>query len=149
MADFYHWLQVTFAADPLWFVFFSGFFSATLLPGSSELSVYSALELQRFSWVVVVLIATLGNTLGGMSNYALGRLLPNQAAKQTQHKRVILWINHYGYWALLMSWMPIVGDPLCVVAGWLRMNVWLCFLAIGIGKGLRYALLALIFQGLF
>ncbi|MBD1576075.1 MULTISPECIES: YqaA family protein [Vibrio] len=148
MAEFYHWLQAVFASQPLWFVFFSGFFSATLLPGSSEVSVYAALSLQRFGWPHIVLIATLGNTLGGMTNYALGRLLPNRASKQVQQQRVLAWIERYGYWALLMSWMPIVGDPLCVVAGWLRMNVWFSCLAIGIGKGLRYAFIALVFQGL-
>lgn len=148
MSDFYLALQQILAGHPLWFLFFSGFLSATLLPGSSEISLYAALDLPNLSIVSVVLIATLGNTLGGMTNYCLGLFLPNRTLKQKRGQQLEAWIERYGYWVLLMSWAPIVGDPLCVVAGWLRMNPWLCTLMIMLGKGVRYLLLAMIFKGL-
>ncbi|WP_232012586.1 YqaA family protein [Vibrio aphrogenes] len=148
MSEFYFALQQYFVGHPLWFLFFSGFLSATLLPGSSELSLYAALELNTISFFWVMSIATLGNTLGGMTNYYLGLFLPNKTLRHRRGHQLESWIQHYGYWVLLMSWMPIIGDPLCVAAGWLRMNPWLCSLAIFLGKGLRYIALGMIFKGL-
>ncbi|OEF25819.1 YqaA family protein [Vibrio rumoiensis] len=148
MSDLYQQLHLLFSNDPLLVLFLSGFLSATLLPGSSELSLYAALNLDQLSTLTVVVVATLGNTLGGMTNYFLGAFLPNRTLKQKKGLQLEAWIQRYGYWALLMSWVPIFGDPLCVAAGWLRMNGWLCLLAIGVGKGLRYAFLVMIFKGL-
>lgn len=147
MSEFYQQLSVFFTHDPLLLLFFSGFLSATLLPGSSELSLYAALNLESHRLVSVIAMATLGNTLGGMTNYYLGVFLPNRTLRQNKGLQLEAWIQRYGYWALLMSWVPIVGDPLCVAAGWLRMNSWLCLLAIGVGKGCRYVFLAMLFKG--
>ncbi|WP_105900901.1 YqaA family protein [Vibrio gangliei] len=148
MSEFYLALQSTFAGHPLWFLFFSGFLSATLLPGSSELSLYAALGLPAISVFWVIVVATLGNTLGGMTNYWLGQLLPNRTLREKRGQQLERWIGRYGYWALLMSWMPVIGDPLCLAAGWLRMNPWVCTFMIMLGKGLRYLFLAMVFKGL-
>ncbi|MFV0574544.1 MAG: YqaA family protein [Vibrio sp.] len=148
MSEFYLALQELFVGHPLWFLFASGFLSATLLPGSSELSLYAALSLNSPPTLVIILVATLGNTLGGMTNYFLGLLLPNRTISQKRGQQLTAWFQRYGYWALLLSWLPIVGDPLCAVAGWLRMNSTLCLVFIAVGKALRYAFLALVFKGL-
>ena len=82
-------------------------------------------------------IATLGNTLGGMTSYAIGRLFPNKV-----EGKALTWLNRYGEWVLLLSWVPLIGDALCVAAGWLRINAWLALLMLAIGKCARYLLIA-------
>lgn len=148
MSELYQLLQTYFADYPLLMLFVSGFLGATLLPGSSEISLYAALNLDNQSIVMIVIVATIGNTLGGMTNYYIGLFLPNRSLKKKKGLQLEAWINKYGYGALLMSWAPVIGDPLCVAAGWLRMNSWLCLLTIAIGKGARYVFLAMIFKGL-
>jgi membrane protein YqaA with SNARE-associated domain len=82
-------------------------------------------------------VATLGNTLGGMTSYLVGRLIP-------QHKPLtgMAALRRHGAPALLLSWVPIIGDALCVGAGWLRMNVWLAGSFMALGKFGRYAAIA-------
>jgi len=84
-------------------------------------------------------IATLGNTLGGMSSYLIGRIIPQRAALKG-----LKWVQRYGSPVLLASWVPIIGDPLCVAAGWLRINPWLSALFMAIGKFARYLAIAAI-----
>ena len=82
-------------------------------------------------------IATLGNTLGGLSSYAIGRIIP-----QKKTLRGLPTLQKYGSPALLLSWVPVVGDPLCVAAGWLRINLMLASLFIATGKFVRYCVIA-------
>ena len=82
-------------------------------------------------------LATLGNTLGGMSSYLIGQLLP-----QAKAGRGLTWVSRYGVAALLLSWLPIIGDALCVAAGWLRLKAWQSALFMAIGKFARYWLVA-------
>ncbi|MGF1785092.1 DedA family protein [Photobacterium swingsii] len=131
----------------LWVLFSTGFLSATLLPGGSEANLVATLKLGDNAVWLVVVVATLGNTLGGMTNYWLGRLLPDKTSDEKQGHRALLWLKKYGYWSLFFSWLPIIGDPLCLAAGWLRMHHWLSFLIIMIGKALRYSVLAMIVVG--
>ncbi|KMV28638.1 membrane protein [Photobacterium swingsii] len=131
----------------LWVLFSTGFLSATLLPGGSEANLVATLKLGDNAVWLVVTVATLGNTLGGMTNYWLGRLLPDKTSDEKQGHRALLWLKKYGYWSLFFSWLPIIGDPLCLAAGWLRMHHWLSFLIIMIGKALRYSVLAMIVVG--
>lgn len=147
MIELYQAIEGAFYGYPLMALFLSGFLSATLLPGSSEISLYTALQIEHLSLALVIAMATLGNTLGGMVNYYLGRYLPNKRSKEKDHPRVYDWLQRYGYWSLLLSWLPVIGDPLCLAAGWLRMNAILCFIIIGLGKFTRYLLLALIVKG--
>ncbi len=90
-------------------------------------------------WLLVA-IATVGNTLGGLTNMIAGRLLPDRQSGRgramAQH-----WLERYGVAALLFSWVPIIGDMLCVLAGWLRLPWGLALLCIFIGKALRYLVL--------
>jgi len=118
-------------------LFASSFLSATLLPGGSELVLAGVLALRPEQLVAALTLATLGNTLGGMSTWALARLLPGKADTGR-----LAWVRHHGAPILLLSWVPVIGDALCAAAGWLRL-AWLpCLLWMAAGKLLRYALVA-------
>lgn len=126
----------------LWGLFVSSFISSTLLPGGSEVLLgYLAAEAVHPPGVLVV-IATLGNTLGGGITFALGWLggvrWPVRGEEDRSKRRALVIIERYGVVALLFSWMPVIGDPLCLIAGWLRLNPLLSLLLICIGKALRY-----------
>ena len=121
----------------LWTLFGSSFLAATLLPGGSEAVLFAVLKLHPGQYWLALGIATLGNTLGGMSSYLVGRIIP-----QTKELRGLQAVQKYGSPALLLSWVPIIGDPLCVAAGWLRLNPWLAALFMGLGKFGRYLVIA-------
>lgn len=88
--------------------------------------------------VEFVLIAMLGNALGGMTGWCIGRFIP----ERKKEGKALAWLHKYGYWALLMTWLPLFGDALPIAAGWLRLKALPCFLLIALGKGLRYAVVA-------
>lgn len=121
----------------LWALFASSFLAATLLPGGSEAVLFGVLKLHPSEFWPALAVATLGNTLGGLSSYLIGRILP-----QTKPLKGLDFLRRYGSPVLLLSWVPILGDPLCVAAGWLRMNVGLAVAFIAIGKFARYLLVA-------
>ena len=116
-------------------LFAASFIAATVLPGGSEIVLIGVIHKHPDALWQAIGVATLGNTLGGVTSYWLGRLLPNRV----QH-RVIITLHKYGYWALLLSWLPLVGDALAVGAGWLRLNPWLTMAAFAVGKFFRYVL---------
>jgi membrane protein YqaA with SNARE-associated domain len=114
----------------------SSFLSATLLPGNSEIVLVALLhQAPDLKWPAVV-VASLGNTLGGLTSYLVGRLFP-----QPSPGRATVWLTRYGPPALLLSWVPVVGDGLCVAAGWLRQNAVAVVLFMAIGKAARYVAL--------
>jgi membrane protein YqaA with SNARE-associated domain len=83
----------------------------------------------------------LGNTLGGLSSYLVGRLFPDpekQSRERGTAQRALDWTRRYGTPVLLLSWVPLIGDALCVAAGWLRLNAWWAALFIAVGKFARY-----------
>jgi membrane protein YqaA with SNARE-associated domain len=118
-------------------LFASSFLAATLLPGGSEVVLYGALKLHPDRLWLMLAVATLGNTLGGLSSYLIGRLIP----QKTQLKGLPA-LQRWGSPALLLSWVPLIGDPLCVAAGWLRLHAGWCLLFIAVGKFLRYWVIA-------
>ncbi len=128
----------------LYLLFFTGFLSATLLPGGSETHLVWLINQEHYALWLLVFIATLGNTLGGMTNYLIGRCFPLRTKKDKWGQKSVIWLQKYGYFALLLSWLPLVGDPLCLAAGWLRLKQTRCWLFIALGKGIRYSLLALL-----
>jgi len=126
-------------------LFVSAFISSTLFPGGSEaVLVYMASEGSESSFQLWW-VASVGNTLGGMTSWLIGYLLskryPAQGLIKPGHQRALAWVQRWGSSVLLLSWLPIVGDPLCVVAGWLRMHWLLSMLLILFGKAARYAVL--------
>lgn len=126
----------------------SSFLSATLLPGSSEALLVALLIAKSASVYGLIGVASLGNTLGGLTNIILGRLLPLKRQGRW-HETAMAWLQRLGPAALLLSWLPVVGDLLCVLAGWLRF-AWLpTVLFLAIGKTLRYIVIATaILQGM-
>ena len=118
-------------------LFTSSFLAATLLPGGSEAVLFGVLKLNPQQYGPALAAATLGNTLGGMSSYLIGRIMPQRGEIKGLH-----WITRYGSPALLLAWAPILGDPLCVAAGWLRVNPWLAALFMALGKFARYLVIA-------
>lgn len=122
-------------------MFVSSFLSATLLPGGSEAVLVGLLLAGKASAVGLVVTAALGNTLGGLTNVVIGRLLPLKQQGRW-HATALVWLRRLGPAALLLSWLPLVGDLLCVLAGWLRF-AWLpVVIFLAVGKTLRYVLLA-------
>ncbi len=121
----------------LWGVFFSSFIAATLLPISSEVVLLGVLKLHpELLWPALGL-ATLGNTLGSMVTFGMGWTLP-----QTQQLKHVEKVRRYGSPALLLAWVPLIGDALCLAAGWLRQNPWQALLFIAVGKFARYWIIA-------
>lgn len=117
----------------LWALFTSSLLAATLLPGGSEAVLFGVLALHSANYWPALAVATAGNTLGGMSSYLVGRVVPPK-----KDMPGLPALRRYGTPALLLSWVPILGDPLCVAAGWLRLNPWLCALFMALGKFTRY-----------
>ncbi|HUX89068.1 MAG TPA: DedA family protein [Gallionellaceae bacterium] len=117
----------------LWGLFISSLLGATLLPGGSEFVLLGVLKLHPELFWPAILLGTLGNTLGGMITFGMGWLLP-----QTQQLKHVEKLRRYGTPALLLAWAPIIGDALCLTAGWLRLNPWHAALFMAIGKFLRY-----------
>lgn len=115
-------------------LFLSSFLAATLLPGGSEVVLFALLKLHPEQAVPAFLLATLGNTLGGMTTYGMARLLPQ--AKLPEKSAMV---TRHGAPILILAWTPIVGDALCAAAGWLRLPWLQCTLWMALGKGLRYA----------
>ena len=101
--------------------------------------LFGVLKLHPHQLWAALAVATLGNTLGGMSSYLLGRLIP-----QKQSMKGLAMVQRYGAPVLLLSWVPIVGDPLCVAAGWLRLNLWWSALYLALGKFARYGVIAVL-----
>lgn len=121
----------------LWGLFFSSLLGATLLPGGSELVLVGVLKLHPELLWPALLLGTLGNTLGGMISFCMGWLLP-----MTQQLKHVEKVRRFGASALLLAWLPFVGDALCIAAGWLRLNPLYAALFMLAGKFMRYALIA-------
>jgi membrane protein YqaA with SNARE-associated domain len=122
-------------------VFIVSFISATLLPLGSEPAVFGLIKLNPELFWAAILVATAGNTLGGMFSWLVGF----GAHKAVGHKlhsasdvRALRWLKSLGPKACLLAWLPVVGDPLCAMAGWLKLPLWPCALYMLIGKFLRY-----------
>lgn len=130
-------------------LFFSAFLSSTILPGSSEVVLVAlATQGDRPHWDLLA-IATAGNTLGGMSSWALGWIItlryPLTELTKEAHRRAVERVRQWGSLILLLSWVPVIGDPLCVAAGWLRIPWFGALFFIGAGKALRYWVLLTVF----
>lgn len=122
-------------------VFIVALVSATLLPLGSEPAVFGLVKLEPSLFWPAVLVATAGNTLGGAISWWMGYgaewAVEHARHKPTEH-RVLGWLERFGPKACLLSWLPVVGDPLCAVAGWLKLPFWPCMLYMAIGKFGRY-----------
>lgn len=123
----------------LYALFISSFAGATLLPGGSEAVLFAVLKAYPGTLWILLVIATIGNTLGGMVTFGMGWLLP-----QTQQLKHVEKVRRYGAPALLLAWVPLIGDALCLAAGWLRLNWWQSALFMASGKFVRYWVIAIV-----
>jgi membrane protein YqaA with SNARE-associated domain len=130
-------------------LFVSAFLAATILPLSSEI-VLSALLLNGLSPIALVAIATTGNVLGSLTNYALGYWLSLEVVKkwlkmsEEEFVRAEQRFVKYGLFSLCFAWVPIIGDPLTVIAGVLRIRLFWFVILVTAGKLMRYILLSYI-----
>lgn len=134
-------------------LFVAAFGAATLLPMQSEAVLVGMLLSDRYVVSTLLAVATVGNVLGSALNWLLGR-----SVERFRHKR---WFPvsesklekaqqsylRYGRWSLLLSWVPIIGDPLTVVAGVMREPLWSFLLIVTLAKGLRYLVLTAVTLG--
>jgi membrane protein YqaA with SNARE-associated domain len=133
-------------------MFATAFGAATLLPMQSEI-VFTAFQIQAAVplWALL-LVASVGNTLGSVLNYALGWQIPRFRHKrwfpvtQAQLDKAQAWFARYGKWTLLLSWAPL-GDALTVVAGMMRTRLWVFIALVGFAKTARYVVLAALVAG--
>lgn len=138
-------------------VFVVALVSATLLPMGSEPAVFALVKLNPELFWPAVLTATAGNTIGGAISWWMGFGAEKAYEHITHHAaadhRALALLRRFGAKACLLSWLPLVGDPLCAVAGWLRLPFWPCLLYMAIGKFGRYlvmtAALLWVFPGQF
>jgi membrane protein YqaA with SNARE-associated domain len=125
-------------------VFVVALLSATLLPMGSEPVVFGLVKLNPELFWPAVLVATAGNTIGGVISWWMGYAAERTYEHLKHHPpgqlRALQWLQRFGPKACLLSWLPVVGDPLCAVAGWLRLDFWPCVLYMAVGKFLRYAM---------
>ncbi len=117
--------------------------SATLLPMGSEPAVFAVVKMNEELFWPAVLVATAGNTVGGAISWAIGYGAKRAFAKERQ-TRWFGWLQRFGPKTLLLTWLPVVGDPLCTLAGWLKMPFWPCVVYMAIGKLGRYLTMTLL-----
>ena len=129
-------------------LFAISFLAATLVPAQSELVLSGMILAEEYDVALLVAVATAGNTLGACVNWVLGRFLesfrnrrwfPVSAAQLARAER---WYRKWGIWSLLLSWAPVIGDGLTLIAGVLRVRLVSFVVLVAVAKGVRYAVLA-------
>ncbi len=131
------------------------FLAATILPAQSELGLAGLIAADDYNLWLLIGVASAGNTLGAVVNWGLGRGIERLHDKKwfpasaEQLNRATNWYRKYGRWSLLLSWVPIVGDPLTLAAGVLREPLWSFVLLVGIAKAARYLTVAAIALSVF
>lgn len=131
-------------------LFAVAFLAATILPAQSEIGLAGLLLADSYSVPLLVAVASLGNTLGAVVNWALGRGVEKFRdrkwfpANRKQLEKAVGWYHRYGRWSLLLSWMPFIGDPLTLAAGVLREPFWSFLAIVTFAKTARYLAVAVI-----
>ncbi len=134
-------------------LFLAAFLAATLVPAQSEAVLLGMILGATHPVWLLLAVATLGNVLGSVVNWVLGRFLFRFSGRrwfpvsQAQIGRAAGWYGRWGYWSLLGAWLPVVGDPLTLVAGMLREPFWRFALLVTLAKGGRYLALAALATG--
>ena len=133
-------------------VFVVSFISATVLPLGSEPVVFGLVKLNPELFWPAIVVATIGNTLGGALSWAMGlgshRVVDRYRHSYT-HIKALEWLGRIGPKACLLAWLPGIGDPLCAVAGWLKLPFWPCLAYMAVGKFVRYLMMTAALLGLF
>ena len=145
-----HWLAMPEAG--LGALMVISFLSATLLPVGSEAALFGLLKLNPDLFWPAIGVATVGNTAGGAVSWFMGlgaHKLVDKARHRPTELRALQWLQRFGPKACVMSWLPIIGDPLCAVAGWMRFPFWPCVGWMALGKLLRYLIMTVILLQVF
>lgn len=136
-------------------LFLTAFLAATLVPLSSEAVLAAMIAAEGFDLALLIGIATLGNTLGAVVNWLLGRFCLRWRDRHwfpvgpEALDRASRWVGRYGVWTLLLSWLPVVGDPLTFAAGVLGIRFPVFLILVAIGKGARYAFVGAVSASFF
>ena len=135
-------------------LFGAAFLAATILPAQSEIFLAYLLAQRTHDWALLLLVATAGNVLGSVLNWAIGRFLEQFRDRKwfpvgpASLERAEHWYARWGKWSLLLSWVPVIGDPLTIIAGMLRVRLLPFFLLVLLAKGGRYVVVALAVAGI-
>jgi membrane protein YqaA with SNARE-associated domain len=133
----------------LWELFVSAFISSTIAPGGSEAVLAYMVSTGNFRIEKLMFAATLGNTLGAMTTWALGVLatkkFPVASLLSAEKQKALNVVKARGLWTLFFSWLPIVGDALCFAGGWLNLPLLPAFMLILMGKFCRYLIVVWLF----
>jgi len=125
-------------------LFIISFLAATILPFSSEITLAGLLATSNYDNLLLLIVASLGNILGSVANWVLGFYSRNISKKKwfpfkdAQIEKSSKWFSNFGRWSLLFAWLPIVGDPLTLAAGLLRVKFIEFLILVTIGKVSRY-----------
>ena len=136
-------------------LFVSSFLSSTLLPGHSELTLTAFIFLKKYSIIDLIFFASVGNILGSILNWSMGYYLTNLKDKKwfpinrLHLTRASSWFLKYGKWTLFLSWVPIIGDPLTIIAGIFRVPIHTFILIVSFAKTMRYVFISLVVTNVF
>lgn len=138
MADYIEWMRALVDQWGLWGIAVSGFLSSTVLPGTSELLLTGYVAAVPTEALAAFVVASAFNTAGAMTTWGIGRLVPRVRPIDSS---ALARIERYGVWALLFTWVPVIGDGLSLAAGWMRLPFASSLLLTLVGKALRYGVL--------
>jgi len=126
-------------------LFIASFLAATLLPGGSEALLIYNLSERPECVVILIIVASIGNSLGSFTSYGLGYIGAKKLTSIQLNSRSTQWIKRYGVYSLLLSWLPFIGDLLCVSAGFYKLSMLTSSIFIMLGKTIRYCVIAFLF----
>ena len=142
-------------AGPLLGLFLSAFLAATLIPAQSEIGLGYLVINTDYSMVLLVAVASLGNTAGATINWFIGQGIARSVVSSkkiiisTRYWTIINWYKRYGQWTLLLSWAPFIGDPITVMAGIFKVPLKTFLLIVAVAKTSRYVIIAAFAENLF
>ena len=131
-------------------LFISSFLSSTILPGHSEIILTAFIFLKKYPIIDLIFFASIGNILGSILNWCIGYFLTNLKDRKwfpinkSQLTRASSWFLKYGKWTLCLSWVPLIGDPLTIIAGIFRVPIYTFILIVSLAKTMRYVFISLV-----
>ena len=136
-------------------LFISSFLSSTILPGHSEIILTAFIFLKKYPIMNLIFFASIGNILGSILNWCIGYFLTNLKDRKwfpinkLQLTRASSWFLKYGKWTLFLSWVPIIGDPLTIIAGIFRVPIYTFIFIVSLAKTMRYVFISLVVTNVF
>ena len=131
-------------------LFISSFLSSTILPGHSEIILTAFIFLKKYPIIDLIFFASIGNILGSILNWCIGYFLTNLKDRKwfpinkSQLTRASSWFLKYGKWTLFLSWVPVIGDPITIIAGIFRVPIYTFILIVSLAKTMRYVFISFV-----